>query len=54
VPGVYIPSPAHHKDEVHATVADGILADVAPTLCHLLGISQPEEMTGHNLITLNG
>ena len=54
VPCVYIPSPANHKDEVHATVSDGILADVAPTLCHLLGISQPEEMTGHNLITLKG
>jgi 2,3-bisphosphoglycerate-independent phosphoglycerate mutase len=52
VPCVYIPSPANHKDPVNATVSNGILADVAPTLCHLLGIRQPEEMTGHNLITI--
>ncbi|MEI6712551.1 MAG: 2,3-bisphosphoglycerate-independent phosphoglycerate mutase [Verrucomicrobiota bacterium] len=29
---------------------NGILADVAPSLLHLLGVSQPSEMTGHNLI----
>jgi 2,3-bisphosphoglycerate-independent phosphoglycerate mutase len=29
---------------------DGILADVAPTLLFLLGLLQPEEMTGHNLL----
>ncbi len=29
---------------------DGILADVAPTLLFLLGLSQPKEMTGHNLL----
>ena len=52
VPCVYIPSPANHKAPVNATVSNGILADVAPTLCHLLGIRQPEEMTGHNLITI--
>jgi 2,3-bisphosphoglycerate-independent phosphoglycerate mutase len=28
----------------------GILADVAPTALHLLGIPQPEPMTGHSLI----
>jgi 2,3-bisphosphoglycerate-independent phosphoglycerate mutase len=28
----------------------GILADVAPTALELLGISQPEAMTGHSLI----
>jgi 2,3-bisphosphoglycerate-independent phosphoglycerate mutase len=28
----------------------GGLADVAPTLCTLLGIPQPAEMTGHSLI----
>jgi 2,3-bisphosphoglycerate-independent phosphoglycerate mutase len=28
----------------------GILADVAPTLLQLLGISQPDEMTGSSLI----
>jgi 2,3-bisphosphoglycerate-independent phosphoglycerate mutase len=29
----------------------GILADVAPTTLHLLGIPQPEEMTGRSLIS---
>jgi 2,3-bisphosphoglycerate-independent phosphoglycerate mutase len=29
---------------------EGILADVAPTALHLLGIEQPEEMTGRSLI----
>jgi len=28
----------------------GILADVAPTVLELLGIPQPEEMTGKSLI----
>jgi 2,3-bisphosphoglycerate-independent phosphoglycerate mutase len=31
-------------------LASGGLADVAPTLCALLGIPQPAEMTGHSLI----
>jgi 2,3-bisphosphoglycerate-independent phosphoglycerate mutase len=30
---------------------DGRLADVAPTILSLLGIEQPTEMTGHNLLT---
>jgi 2,3-bisphosphoglycerate-independent phosphoglycerate mutase len=29
---------------------EGILADVAPTLLHLLGLAQPAEMTGRSLI----
>jgi 2,3-bisphosphoglycerate-independent phosphoglycerate mutase len=29
---------------------DGILADISPTLLHLLGIAKPEEMTGQSLI----
>jgi 2,3-bisphosphoglycerate-independent phosphoglycerate mutase len=29
---------------------DGILADIAPTLLFLLGLPQPKEMTGHNLL----
>jgi len=33
-----------------AKVENGILADVAPSLCGLLGIAQPTEMTGKNLI----
>ncbi len=31
---------------------DGSLSDVAPTLLHLMGIEQPEEMTGHSLANL--
>jgi len=29
---------------------DGILADVAPTILFLLGMKQPVEMTGRNLL----
>ena len=32
-------------------VRDGILADVAPTVLHLMGIPQPSEMTGQSLLT---
>ena len=35
----------------HARVANGILADVAPSLCHIMGIATPPEMTGKCLIT---
>jgi 2,3-bisphosphoglycerate-independent phosphoglycerate mutase len=31
-------------------VDDGILADVAPSLLFLLGLPQPKEMTGRNLL----
>ena len=31
-------------------VANGGLADIAPTMLKLLGITQPKEMTGHSLI----
>jgi 2,3-bisphosphoglycerate-independent phosphoglycerate mutase len=36
----------------HADALDGegILADVAPTALALLGIDQPEEMTGRSLL----
>ena len=54
------PNTAHTTNLVHLLyVADdaakyrlesGILADVAPTLLHLLGLSQPAEMTGHSLL----
>ncbi|MBO4379392.1 MAG: 2,3-bisphosphoglycerate-independent phosphoglycerate mutase [Muribaculaceae bacterium] len=33
-----------------AKVCDGILADVAPSILHIMGIEQPKEMNGHNLI----
>ena len=38
------------EDSARFRVADGILADVAPTLLSLLGLPQPQEMTGHNLL----
>jgi 2,3-bisphosphoglycerate-independent phosphoglycerate mutase len=36
-----------------ATVSDGILADVAPSLLAIMGLEQPKEMTGQNLIHPN-
>lgn len=45
VPFIYI---GEHKD---AKCENGRLADVAPSLLHLMGIAQPEEMTGKNLIS---
>jgi 2,3-bisphosphoglycerate-independent phosphoglycerate mutase len=45
VPCVYV------TDNKNAKVGNGILADVAPTILHILGMQQPAEMTGHNLIT---
>ncbi|MBQ2025539.1 MAG: 2,3-bisphosphoglycerate-independent phosphoglycerate mutase [Paludibacteraceae bacterium] len=44
VPCVYV---TENKD---AKIADGILADVAPTILHIMGMEQPNEMTGKNLI----
>jgi 2,3-bisphosphoglycerate-independent phosphoglycerate mutase len=44
VPFVYVTSRAE------ATVKDGILADVAPSILHIMGLPQPKEMTGENLI----
>src|SRR5207248_1003735 len=38
------------KDAAQFRCKDGILADVAPTLLFLLGLPQPKEMTGHNLL----
>ena len=37
-------------DQDSITLSDGILADISPTLLHLLGIEQPAEMTGHSLV----
>ena len=45
VPFVYV-----SKEHASARVENGILADVAPSICHILGIDQPKEMTGKNLI----
>ena len=54
------PNTAHTTNLVHFIyvaddagrfrVENGILADVAPTLLFLLGLPQPPEMTGHNLL----
>jgi 2,3-bisphosphoglycerate-independent phosphoglycerate mutase len=38
------------RDATKFRCEDGILADVAPTLLFLLGLPQPREMTGHNLL----
>ena len=45
VPCVYVTA---RKD---AHVADGRLADVAPSLLHIMGLPQPKEMTGTNLLS---
>ncbi|MDR1602719.1 MAG: 2,3-bisphosphoglycerate-independent phosphoglycerate mutase [Tannerella sp.] len=44
VPFVYI------SPNAAARTYDGILADVAPSILHILGLAQPAEMTGRNLI----
>ena len=54
------PNTAHTTNLVHFIyvgpdaaafrIKDGILADVAPTLLFLLGVAQPPEMTGANLL----
>ena len=44
VPFVYV------TENKNATVENGILADVAPSICTVLGIEPPKEMTGHSLI----
>jgi 2,3-bisphosphoglycerate-independent phosphoglycerate mutase len=54
------PNTAHTTNLVHCVYVardaakfhceDGILADVAPTILFLLGIKQPAEMTGRNLL----
>ena len=38
-------------DQDSVKLADGILADISPTLLALLGIAQPAEMTGRSLIS---
>lgn len=44
VPFIYI------TQNGNASVADGVLADVAPSILHIMGLEQPAEMTGHCLI----
>ncbi len=43
VPLLYVGRQAHF-------IGQGALDDVAPTMCYLLNLPQPEEMTGHNLL----
>ena len=45
VPFVFISS------DSNAEVKDGILADVAPSILHIMGLEQPADMTGHDLIS---
>lgn len=45
VHGIYVAADADQY-----TVNDGILADVAPTLLDMLGVTQPAEMTGKTLL----
>ena len=48
VPCIYV------TDRAGATVADGKLADVAPTMLKIMGLEQPKEMTGHAPHRLTG
>ena len=45
VPFIYV---SNHTEGV--TLKDGKIADIAPTMLNILGIEQPKEMTGENLI----
>ncbi|WP_091821598.1 2,3-bisphosphoglycerate-independent phosphoglycerate mutase [Prevotella sp. kh1p2] len=45
VPFIYV------TDNNSATVKNGRLADVAPSILHIMGLEQPADMTGENLIT---
>src|SRR5574344_1837419 len=47
VPCIYV------SENKSATVKDGRLADVAPTILHIMGMEQPSDMTGENLISDN-
>ena len=38
------------RPEVKDLKDDGVLADLAPTMLDLMGLKQPEEMTGHSLV----
>ncbi|MDR0798311.1 MAG: 2,3-bisphosphoglycerate-independent phosphoglycerate mutase [Dysgonamonadaceae bacterium] len=47
VPFIYI------SDNKNIKVENGILADVAPSILHILDLQQPKEMTGKNLINFS-
>jgi len=44
------PVPLIVIDPAVKTVADGVLADIAPTVLKIVGVAQPESMTGKTLI----
>ena len=44
VPFIYV------TENKNAKVENGVLADVAPSILHIMGLEQPAEMTGKNLI----
>ncbi|NMH27491.1 2,3-bisphosphoglycerate-independent phosphoglycerate mutase [Flavobacterium silvaticum] len=44
------PVPLVIVDPEIKTINNGILGDIAPTILHLMGIPQPEEMTQHSLV----
>lgn len=48
VPFIYV------TDNNSATVKDGRLADVAPSILHIMGLEQPTDMNGENLISDTG
>ena len=45
------PVPVFYLGQDPASLSDGRLADVAPTLLSLLGVARPVEMTGKSLLT---
>jgi len=44
------PVPCILVTDDYQTIGEGILADVAPTLLHIMGIERPDEMTGKVLV----
>ena len=44
VPFIYV------TENKNARVKNGVLADVAPSILHIMGLPQPKEMTGNDLI----
>jgi 2,3-bisphosphoglycerate-independent phosphoglycerate mutase len=47
---VYLVGGAKPGQNAPHLLADGKLADVAPTLLALMGLAPPPEMTGHSLL----
>ena len=45
VPFIYV------TEKKNATVQDGVLADVAPSILHIMGLEQPVDMTGRSLLS---